>query len=198
MNKSYLITALTALSVVLISCSDNTTNNETSADTTIQAPEAAVADTDAPAMPDSTTVTEDKTCCNCDATVYLNDPDTSGTNVRDVPGGKVIRQLKYDSDCQCNIVNVVNSKNGWIELKEGGWVFAELFSVDTRNYAEGQKVYLNESTTEESETVAEYSGEQSFKILGCDKTWLYVKGRDGKKGWLPEDMQCGNPLTTCP
>ncbi|MFO0355740.1 MAG: hypothetical protein ACK50A_02210 [Sphingobacteriaceae bacterium] len=136
--------------------------------------------------------------CGCESTVYLNDPDTNGTNVRDTPNGKVIKKLKYDPDCLCLIVNISSSKNEWVQLKEGGWVYAPLFAVGSRNYGENNKLYLNESPTEESPTTAEYMDEQEFIILGCNGTWLYVKGKDGKKGWLTQNMQCPTPLTTCP
>jgi hypothetical protein len=136
--------------------------------------------------------------CGCETTVYLNDPDTNGTNVRDVPNGKIIKKLKYESDCLCLIVEIVSAQKDWLELKDGGWVYAPLFAVGSRNYGEQNKLYLNETASEESKTTAEYLDEQEFTVLGCSGTWLYVKGKDGKKGWLTQNMQCPNPLTTCP
>ena len=136
-------------------------------------------------------------CCACETSAYLIDEDTTGTNVRDTPKGKVIRKLQYDKDCGCLTVDFIDSKDGWLQLKDGGWVFGENFQVGSRNYGEKEIVYLNEFTTEESETVAQYVGETSFKIIGCENTWLYVKGKDGKKGWLTKESQCANPLTNC-
>lgn len=136
--------------------------------------------------------------CNCETTVYLNDPDTNGTNVRDEPNGNIIKKLKYEPDCGCLIVEISSSKNNWLQLKNGGWVHAPLFAVASRNYGENNILYLNESPSNESKTVAEYKDEQQFTVLGCSSTWLLVKGKDGKKGWLSAEMQCPNPLTTCP
>ncbi len=187
------------LLLVFASACEPKPDSSASADTAVVVPELDAATPDSTSMPVDETAVTDPSCCNCNVTVYLNDPDNSGTNVREEPGSKkILRQLQYDPDCDCAIVDVVDSKNGWLKLKEGGWVFAELFAVDTRNYREGQEVYLNEYTTDESKVLATYKGEQQFKVLGCEKTWLYVKGKDGKKGWLTAEMQCANPLTTCP
>lgn len=148
------------------------------------------------AIPDSTTM--EKPCCTCSVSAYLNDPDKSGTNIRETPKGKAKGKLTYDPNCDCKIVSFKGSKDGWMELNEGGWVFAELFAVDTRNYGQEQKLFLYESANVDSKVVAEYLGERQMTILGCEGTWLYVKGKDGKKGWLPDEMVCANPLTTCP
>jgi hypothetical protein len=139
---------------------------------------------------------EDGSCaCNVDA--YLDDPDASGTNIRETPKGKIIGQLHYETDCDCLTVSFVESKGGWMKLTEGGWVLGKLFSVDTRNYGPGQKIYLQADPTEESEVVAEFDTEKTFRVKGCCGSWLQVEDSGGKTGWLTGEMACANPLTTC-
>ena len=146
----------------------------------------------------SDTSNMENSTCDCNTMVYLNDPDTSGTNIRETPKGKVVGKLSYDPDCSCRMVEISSSEKDWLKLKEGGWVYAPLFAVASRNYREKEILYLNAEPNTESETVAEYTSEQEFSILGCNGDWLFVKGKDGKKGWLNPEMQCPNPLTTCP
>lgn len=136
--------------------------------------------------------------CACDVMMYLNDPDTSGTNVRDKVNGNIIRKLHYDKECLCLTVKIKSADDQWLELEEGGWVFGPLFAIGSRNYAQNEKVYLNESPSDESATVAEYQTEQEFKVLSCNGSWLYVEGKDKKRGWLNKEMQCPSAVTTCP
>jgi SH3-like domain-containing protein len=136
--------------------------------------------------------------CDCDVKVYLTDPDTTGTNVRENPNGKVIRTIHYENDCLCLRVDIKAAKNDWIQLNEGGWVYAPLFSIASRNYRKDESVFLNAFPTEESDVMAEFKTEQEFTVLSCNGTWLYVKSKNNKKGWLKYDMQCANPVTTCP
>jgi SH3-like domain-containing protein len=135
--------------------------------------------------------------CNCSVSAYLSDPDPEGTNIRETPKGKITGQLHYEPDCDCLTVRFVESKDGWMKLSDGGWVLGKLFSVDTRNYGEGEKVYLKEFPTEESKVVAEFDTEQNFKVKGCCGSWLQVEDSSGTTGWLTADMICANPLTNC-
>jgi hypothetical protein len=135
--------------------------------------------------------------CACSGSAYLIDPDTTGTNIRETPNGKIIGKLKYDDECECEIISFNQSQNGWLKLVQGGWVHGGLFEVGTRNYGQGEKVYLMSDPTEESEVVKEFDTEKTFTIVGCCGSWLQVKDFDGVVGWLTQDMICANPLTNC-
>jgi SH3-like domain-containing protein len=189
---------------VLIACSTNKSENISAPDSTelessgaengiAQQPEK----TDAAIQEEKKNVEAPGDACGCNVDAYLSDPDPDGTNIRETPNGKIMGQLHYESDCDCLTVSFVESKNGWMKLSDGGWVLGKLFSVDTRNYGEGQKVYLQEFPTEESKVVAEFDKEQNFKVKGCCGTWLQVEDGSGTTGWLTADMICANPLTNC-
>lgn len=135
--------------------------------------------------------------CACNVSAYLNDPDTEGTNIRETPKGKITGQLHYDADCECLTVDFTGSKDGWMRLSDGGWVHGKLFSIDTRNYGPGQKIYLQADPTEESEVVATFDTEKSFKVRGCCGSWIQVEDGSGTVGWLTGEMICANPLTNC-
>ena len=190
MNRNFYFSLL-----ILFSCS--TKSNEV-AETATQADSVSVEqmepDQNLPEASDSVSPDEE---CACSVSAYLDDPDDSGTNIRETPNGKIIGQLKYEEDCGCLVVQFVESKNGWMKLNEGGWVYGKLFAVDTRNYAPGEKVYLNEFPTDESEVVVEFDREKHFTVKGCCGTWLLVEDEMGKSGWLTGDMICANPLTNC-
>lgn len=190
------------ISIFLLGCSNKPENTIKTADTITTVDSITKVDSITPVPPanisNETTEQTPIDTCACEVSAYLNDPDESGTNVRDIPKGKIIRKLMYDKDCGCLIERFKSSKNGWLELSDGGWVFAELFSVSTRNYGEDKPVYLKELPSSNSKTVATYYQEQSVKVVGCCKKWLQVKGRDGKIGYLDPEMVCDNPLTTCP
>ncbi|MBX2970118.1 MAG: hypothetical protein KF803_12170 [Cyclobacteriaceae bacterium] len=179
---------------LVIAC---TTNSTKQAETEISLADTVVIEQQDQDPTSSSAEIEDDADCVCDVSAYLDDPDDSGTNIRATPGGKIIGQLKYEEDCGCLTVRFVESKNGWMKLSEGGWVYGKLFSVDTRNYASGEKVYLNEYPTDESEVVAEFDREKHFSVKGCCGTWLLVEDEMGKSGWLTADMICANPLTNC-
>jgi hypothetical protein len=135
--------------------------------------------------------------CRCAVSAYLDDPDESGTNVRETPRGKIMGKLQYEEDCLCRVVNFIESKDGWMLLEEGGWVFGKLFSIDTRNYAPGEKVALREYPTEGSRILAEFDREMTFQVKDCCGEWLMVVDKEGNSGWLEKEMICANPLTNC-
>ena len=185
--------------VLMISCTAKQTETTSSTDTvkTISLDTASVITTNQDEDPGIEQAQAEDGSCACSVSAYLDDPDASGTNIREIPKGKVIGQLHYDTDCDCLTVSFVESKDGWMKLSEGGWVLGKLFSVDTRNYGPGQKVYLQADPTEESDVIAEFDTEKSFRVKGCCGSWLQVEDSNGKVGWLTGEMICANPLTNC-
>lgn len=73
-------------------------------------------------------------------------------------------------------------------------------AVNTRNY-DNNVFYLYASPSTNSKIIMESCKQQTVSVFGVYKGWLYVNAvtEDGQniKGWLPPDMQCGNPYTTC-
>jgi hypothetical protein len=178
------------MAALIVVCCGSPKSNKTNADSIEQ---VALSEETPPAKDDL----ENSEDCACSGSAYLIDPDTTGTNIRDTPNGKIIGKLKYDEDCECEIISFDQSQSGWLKLDVGGWVHGSLFAIDTRNYGEGAKVFLMSSPTDDSDVTKEFDTEKTFTIIGCCGSWLQVKDSDGTVGWLTEDMICANPLTSC-
>ena len=153
--------------------------------------------------------TKTKVCLPTKIRVYLNDPDTSGTNIRKIPNGKIIMKLIKDELNYEFFIMVTEAKNGWfkitepiggmendIEIPNGeGWIHGSVISVDTRNYG-GQQLSLLEKPK---------TG-KTIKIIKKEVIGLRLKDVCGKwvkveyektSGWIESKWLCGNPLTNC-
>ena len=153
-----------------------------------------------------------QTCEKSNVTSYLNDPDTSGTNLRNCPNGEILYVIKNNNQEEDHVMTfeILNSKENWLYVKtldnynepeKRGWIYGELVSVDTRNYS-GQKINLytepNESSSVKNNIIM---AEQTVYILDVCGQWAYIRFTDesghSKEGRLEPEMQCGNPYTTC-
>ena len=146
------------------------------------------------------------------AEAFLNDSDPNGANVREVPGGKVIKVLRTDVEW---MIDVCEAWNGWfrispiidsgevdaIELKtENCWIHGSLMASDTRNYG-GQS--LNFHTKPDDKSVVAFTVNQEVRVTFIDimKDWAKVcyTNESGKKliGWIELEWLCPNPYTNC-
>ena len=75
-----------------------------------------------------------------------------------------------------------------------------VLAVNSRNY-DNSLMTLYEQPDYGSAPTGTSSKQQTLKIYDCFEGWLLVKGVDdiGTEiiGWLPQEMQCPNPWTTC-
>lgn len=151
-------------------------------------------------------------CSIDEISVYLNDPDESGTNVRNAPNGEVVGQLVKDSEDNMEFfIIILESKDGWfhinnrvenmadgIKMNEGGecWIHGSVLGVDTRNYG-NQVIPMHASPDHESEQVGEINKEM-YGLHPLEKCGRWVKLKvNGTEGWVHDEWICGNPLTTC-
>lgn len=144
---------------------------------------------------------------------YLYDPDTTGTNIRDMPGGKVIRVVYPHR--QYNMVGLIESHNGWfriwpeIETVDGEpiilktndcWIHGSLIHVSTSNYG-GQTIKFYAKPNAKSNVVFTVNEEISLSFIAVAPNWVKVKyvSPDGKIhiGWTDTEWLCANPVSSC-
>ncbi|MGH1336496.1 MAG: hypothetical protein ACRBFS_10240, partial [Aureispira sp.] len=65
----------------------------------------------------SETEIESKACNQTEIHVYLNDPDESGTNIRERPKGKIITQLIKDDRNHDYFLIITEAEKGWFKIK---------------------------------------------------------------------------------
>ena len=138
--------------------------------------------------------------------VYIDDPDTSGTNIRKSPGGEVI--MKIDNNKNSHWMDLTESRNGWfkiqgpiwstaenIELPSGeAWIHGSVISIDTRNY--GQQPLELLSKPVDGVPVYKFVEEIGLELKDFCGEWAKVS-HEGKTGWIESNWLCGHPLTLC-
>lgn len=151
--------------------------------------------------------------CPCEIRGYITDPDEY-SNLRKSPGGEVAIKIPVENKeyGYATIITAKTSKNGWLQLKsadgianqdvEGLWISGSIVGTSLRNY-DGSPVNLYVQPDKSSEIAGTIKDpEKEMQISGCCEGWIYVKGinNDGTsfEGWLEPEMQCPNPVTTCP
>lgn len=137
----------------------------------------------------------------CAATVYVNDPDPKGANVRSAPDAKSkIASTITDSDSELDItgtlgdwlrVRQVRSVDGTASFKGEGWVFASLVAVRARGAAT-----LRATPGASGVAVVKLRDEEQVSVVSCRGDWLQVKYKTNT-GWIAKNSRCGNPVTTC-
>lgn len=141
---------------------------------------------------------------------FLNDPDTTGTNMRNSPNGEVIYVIKNDLKMEIiETFEILKSKNNWLYVittdngnqeERRGWIYGGLISVNTRNY-EGQDINLYTKPNFSSSVKNILKGERTVNIIEVCGQWAYIRYTDESgnviEGWLEPGMQCGSPYTTC-
>ena len=103
-----------------------------------------------------------------------------------------------------SIVKFVFRRSNYLGIKvNNDLVFVKKgdIAVNTRNYG-GKTLYLYSRPDKKSPITFSTEKEHTAPIYDIDGDWVYVKLKDnnGKEvfGWLPPEMQCGSPFTTCP
>ncbi len=138
--------------------------------------------------------------------------DTSPTNLRETPGGKVA----YVLPTECHYVLTLDEvRNGWWSIcwvnevetdvaprlfgSSTGryWIHYSVLGLETRNYG-GRALQLRAKPSKSAKAVTTLRSSQVVHPMDRSGEWVKVKTLSGKVGWLPEWELCDNPLTTCP
>ena len=149
---------------------------------------------------------------NCESKklgVFLTDPDTSGTNIREKPNGKVKYVLKNDPSPSVELYQmfeVCRMQGNWLFVKTTnnpveieGWIHNSVVSATLAAYSEPIPVY--EEARDSSKEMDKVSVEQYVKILEAIGIYSKIEYKDEKgklrTGYVKNYNLCGNPYTTC-
>lgn len=138
--------------------------------------------------------------------------DTTPTNLRETPGGKVA----YVLPTECHYILTLDEvRNGWWNIywvnevetdaaprlfgSSTGryWVHYSVLGLETRNY-DGRALSLRAKPSKNAKVVTTLRSSQVVRPMDRSGEWVKVKTLNGKVGWLPEWELCDEPLTTCP
>jgi len=146
--------------------------------------------------------------------VYLNDPDLSGTNIRNSPNGEIVGQLFKDEDNPEYFITILEARDGWFRIdnvvntpnglggsfNEAGecWMHGSVLGIDTRNYG-GEVIPVFAYPNPETEHITSISQETyGLQVTDICGEWIKIQSKDKKiDGWVESRWLCGNPLTTC-
>ena len=144
--------------------------------------------------------------------VYIHDPDTLPTNVRDSPRGKIILKLAKGSGYEVALKGV---DNGWflIELivendgeerifkDVGGYIHGSVLGADPRNY-EGEDIPFYDGPGEDYSKIYSLAPESIFTLVDAneDGSWFKVRVKSNGssiEGWVESGWLCGSLRTNC-
>jgi SH3-like domain-containing protein len=137
----------------------------------------------------------------CRLTVFANDPDPAGLNLRSAAGtGSQVVATIVDSDAMLDVtgsrgkwlrVERVRGADGTVQFEGEAWVFGPLTGVRANRTLD-----LLAAPQKTSPAVARMPAEQTGVVEACDAMWVRV--RHGKAGgWMAPGAHCGNSVTTC-
>ena len=152
---------------------------------------------------------EEVVCEESLLTVFLDDPDLTGTNIRKKPKGEVAVKLILDENNIGFMMDICEEKNGWLRIKgsiigdrdeidlpdQSGWIHHSVVSVGTRNYG-GQEIPLIDEPNGTKQTGAILRESYGVKIIGLCGEWVKIQ-HNKNNGWVKAEWLCGNPFTTC-
>ncbi|RRC98456.1 hypothetical protein [Prevotella sp. OH937_COT-195] len=152
-------------------------------------------------------------CVNAQSfNVYIQDSEGQYTNIRNAPGGKVVKRLVTGIYALC----VRNVRNGWWEIvpntledvesqekvsmndeKSPCFIHYSAIAVATRNY-DGRQLYLRKLPDGKAAVEFSFGDEKELRPLKIKNGWVKVRTLDKKHtGWIEEEWLCGNPVTNC-
>ena len=141
--------------------------------------------------------------------VTWDDPDQSGTNIRNSPGGKVIAKINPSDFPDGCMLEIVEASNGWLRIKgtlhgpendinlpnNEGWIHGSVVTTGTRNYG-GQRINILDTPNTGKSVGSINSEAYGLRILDLCGNWVKIS-YNGMTGWVSSDWLCGVPWTTC-
>lgn len=148
--------------------------------------------------------------CNVEGLeVFLNDPDMTGTNVRETPGGKVTRVIKNDPQQEIYLsFKVCKMEGDWLCVKGGfhkikveGWIHNSVVTTKIAAYTPQEPKLIFDNADASKKIVDKVSVERSVKILAIHGLYSkieYQNSNDEKiRGYISNYDLCGNPYSNC-
>ena len=133
----------------------------------------------------------------------------SAIPVLDAPNGKVLYEFHNDSTKDDTYgLSISGYADGFLLVQpwsienklRQGWVDRKYVWVFGRNYSRSLTLYSEPREDSRPKVVLREWWNGLYAIVRCRGDWLYVRATIKQKmyeGWMPKDMQCDNPYTTC-
>lgn len=154
----------------------------------------------------------------CEMEGFVADPDPAGLNVRADASSHAPVMAKIALDPDGTVVEVVDSRNGWLRLRRvkpmnddpwpvDGWVSGRMIETAIRcpdeNPGPDCMAALRAAPSPSAEEVKRLAVDTRVRIVGCRNGWVEAETAESdrsrrSRGWLEPDAQCPNPVTTCP
>jgi len=154
----------------------------------------------------------------CDATVFVNDDDPAGLNVRSGPGSgnAVVAKLR-----EATWAHVIGSNGMWMridratiddgeggegraEFSGDGWVYGPLLGVEGAGGEDGRGTVVRAGPAADARIVGLIAPDDGEATLqGCKGEWLelehhsYANPGAAVRGWARAGDTCTNPNTVC-
>lgn len=155
---------------------------------------------------------------------YIDDPDPNPTNIREIPGGKVVKAISKDEACAVSLIEVWD---GWFRISptievlaedltlpvKQAWVHGSVLGAFTRSYdsVQGESIgsyddgypILYAKPDVNSKVIYKITTEEvSVSYIDMVDGWIKVRYIDSKRkqyiGWIESVWLCTSPLTFCP
>lgn len=155
---------------------------------------------------------------------YIADPDPNPTNIREIPGGKVVKTISSDEACAVSLIEVWN---GWFRISaiieidgenftlptKQAWLHGSVLGAFTRSYDSvkgtsigrydaGHPILYANPDVKSKAVYTITDDEVSVSYIDMVEGWINVRYTNSKgekyMGWIESVWLCTNPLTTCP
>ncbi|HMI45706.1 MAG TPA: hypothetical protein VK491_06040 [Gemmatimonadaceae bacterium] len=129
--------------------------------------------------------------------------------VLDAPNGKLLYEFHNDStNDDIYGLSISGYADGFLLVRpwsiehrpQQGWVDRKYVWVFGRNYSRSLKLYSEPREDSPPKVILREWWSGLYAVVRCRGDWLYVRATIQKKvyeGWMPKDLQCDNPYTTC-
>ena len=144
--------------------------------------------------------------------MLIVDPDPKGANVRDEPGGKIIRVIardaKTDEETEMRAVDVLYGREAWfnVRLSDGteGWMHRSVLGSCASGTEDGDPhLFADPDSFGPSREIREGTplGFEFGPVMASNTIWAKMSYTDaaGKKmtGWVPRECLFSNPYNDC-
>jgi hypothetical protein len=124
--------------------------------------------------------------------VLIVDKDVNGTNVRNSPGGQVIKVIPSQKGDRPRLVTITGQSQKWFNAEIGGvvgWIHGSVLGTCAEPTEDGDPS-LAQRPSNDSPPVARIPAGAPVLLLGMQGGWLKVQFLDAHRdiivGWLPE------------
>jgi hypothetical protein len=146
---------------------------------------------------------------SCNASGLLDIEYTKPVPILGTPAGNALYQIRNDSAEQdYYMFDIRGYADGFFLVdpsnisttSKSGWIAQRFVFVYGRNYSRPLTLHAEPRENSAPKSVIREWWNGLYSVERCKGDWLYVRATIAGKpheGWMPKDMQCNNPYTTC-